>query len=132
LLRLPYGKKTSPLESFDFEEMSDPPVHDEYLWGNPAFAVALALAQSFADAAWEMRPETAAQLEKLPIHVYEVDGQTESKPCAEVLLTEEAVERMLEEGLIPLVSFKNRDSVRVVRFQSIAAPPRALAGQWTR
>jgi type VI secretion system protein ImpC len=132
LLRLPYGKKTSPLESFDFEEMSDPPVHEEYLWGNPAFAVALALAQSFSDAGWEMRPGTAAQLEKLPIHVYERDGATESKPCAEVLLTEEAVERMLDAGLIPLVSFKNRDLVRVVRFQSIADPGRPLAGRWLK
>jgi type VI secretion system protein ImpC len=132
LLRLPYGKKTSPLESFDFEETSDPSAHEEYLWGNPAFAVALALAQSFSDAGWEMEPGTAAQLEKLPIHVYERDGEKQSKPCAEVLLTEEAVERMLDEGLIPLVSFKNRDSVRVARFQSIADPGQALAGRWLK
>ena len=52
------------------------------------------------------------------------------KPCAEVLLTDEAVERMIEEGLIPVVSFKNRDSVRLARFQSVAAPLRALAGRW--
>lgn len=130
LLRLPYGKKTLPLESFDFEEMSDPPVHEDYLWGNPALAVALALAQSFSDAGWEMRPGTAAQIEKLPIHVYLRDGEPESKPCAEVLLTEEAVDRILEEGLMPLASFKNRDSARIVRFQSIADPAQALAGRW--
>ncbi len=59
------------------------------------------------------------------------DGESEPKPCAEVLLTEDAVERMLEEGLIPLVSFKNRDLVRLARFQSIADPPRALAGRWS-
>src|ERR1039458_4517384 len=38
LLRLPYGKKTDPLECFDFEEMPGVPNHQEYLWGNPAFA----------------------------------------------------------------------------------------------
>ena len=132
LLRLPYGKKTQPMESFDFEEMSDPPVHEDYLWGNPAFAVALALAQSFSDEGWEMLPGTAVQIEKLPIHVYIRDGEPESKPCAEVLLTEEAVVRMVAEGLMPLVSFKNRDSVRVVRFQSIADPSQALAGRWAK
>ena len=36
LLRLPYGKNTVPLESFDFEEFPEPPVHEDYLWGNPA------------------------------------------------------------------------------------------------
>src|SRR5208282_1891901 len=30
LLRLPYGKKTSPIESFEFEEFPETPVHEEY------------------------------------------------------------------------------------------------------
>lgn len=130
LLRLPYGKKTSPLEAFDFEEFAGTPEHEDYLWGNPAFAVALLLGQCFSEAGWEMRPGTVAEIDKLPLHVYQRDGESEPKPCAEVLLTEEAVERMVEEGLIPLVSFKGRDVVRVARFQSIADPLRALAGPW--
>jgi type VI secretion system protein ImpC len=130
LLRLPYGKKTSPLESFDFEEFPELPVHQDYLWGNPAFAIALLLAQSFSEAGWEMRPGSVTEIDKVPLHLYRRDGQSESKPCAEVLLTEDAAERMVEAGLIPLVSFKDRDLVRVVRFQSVADPPRALAGRW--
>lgn len=130
LLRLPYGKKTSPLESFEFEEFSGTPVHEDYLWGNGAFAVALLLAQSFSEAGWGMRPGDALQIEKLPLHVYGRDGESAVKACAEVLLTEEAVESMIEAGLIPLVSFKGRDSVRVARFQSIAEPAKALAGRW--
>jgi hypothetical protein len=31
---------------------------------------------------------------------------------------------------MPLASVKNRDSVVLVRFQSIAEPPAALAGRW--
>jgi type VI secretion system protein ImpC len=130
LLRLPYGKKTSPLESFAFEEFQEMPVHEDYLWGNPAFAVALTLAQSFTASGWEMRPGTVAEVGGLPLHVYENGGRSECKPCAEVLLTEDAAERLLEAGLIPLVSFKDRDQVRVARFQSIAAPLRELAGRW--
>ena len=130
LLRLPYGKKTSPLESFDFEEFPDLPAHEDYLWGNPAFLVAMLLGQSFSESGWEMRPGTVTEVGSLPLHVYGLDGESEPKPCAEVLLTEDAVERMIEEGMIPLVSFKNRDSVRVARFQSVAAPPRPLAGRW--
>jgi type VI secretion system protein ImpC len=130
LLRLPYGRKTSSLESFNFEEFAEAPAHEDYLWGNPAFAVGLLLAQSFTEAAWEMRPGTVTELQKLPLHVDRSNGESESKPCAEVLLTEDAVERLVEEGLLPLVSFKNRDQVRIGRFQSIADPPHALAGRW--
>jgi len=130
LLRLPYGKKTSPLESFDFEEFPELPVHEDYLWGNPAFLVAVLLGQTFSESGWEMRLGTVTEIDRLPLHVYGKDGESEPKPCAEVLLTEDAVERMIEEGLIPLVSFKNRDSIRLARFQSVAAPPRPLAGRW--
>jgi type VI secretion system protein ImpC len=130
LLRLPYGKKTLPLESFAFEEFPDAPVHEDYLWGNPAFAVALLLAQSFTEAGWEMRSGTVTEIDRLPLHVYANDGESDSKPCAEILITEDAVERLLEEGLIPLVSFRHRELVRIVKMQSISAPPRALAGPW--
>jgi type VI secretion system protein ImpC len=130
LLRLPYGRETSPLESFEFEEFSGPPSHNGYLWGNPAFAVGMLLGQSFNEAGWELRPGSLSQVHNLPLHTYRADGSSHLKPCAEVLLTEEAVERILDRGLIPMVSYKGRDSVRVGRFQSIAEPQRPLAGRW--
>ncbi|HYM75931.1 MAG TPA: type VI secretion system contractile sheath large subunit [Candidatus Dormibacteraeota bacterium] len=130
MLRLPYGEKTSPLESFDFEEFRRGPEHEGYLWGNPAFAAALLLGQSFREAGWDMRPGAVSQLDNLPLHLYSTNGQSESKPCAEVLLTDDAVEGILDRGLIPLVSYKGRDSVRLMRFQSIAEPQRPLAGRW--
>jgi len=130
LLRLPYGEKTSPAEAFDFEEFAGPPDHKGYLWGNPAFVVALLLAESFSASGWEMRPGSVSQIDKLPLHIYGMAGQSESKPCAEALFTEDTVQRILEDGLIPLVSFKGRDSVRIARFQSIAQPPRPLGGRW--
>ena len=132
LLRLPYGKKTVPLESFEFDEFQELPKHEDYLWGNPGFAVALLLAQSFSEAGWDMKPGSRLEIDRLPLHVYEKNGESELKPCAEVLLTEDAAERILDEGLIPLVSFKDRDSARVMRLQSIAEPLRGLAGPWDR
>src|SRR5581483_5162474 len=47
LLRLPYGSKTSPIESFEFDEMPETPEHPWYLWGNPAFACAYLLGKAF-------------------------------------------------------------------------------------
>lgn len=137
ILRLPYGKKTSPVESFAFEEfldasVPDAPVHEDYLWGNGAFAVALLLGQSFSEAGWEMHSGQIAEIEKLPLHVCPGEGGSQVKPSAEVVLTEDAVERIVEEGLIPLVSFKGRDVARVARFQSIADPARPLVGRWSK
>lgn len=130
LLRLPYGHDTQPTEQFDFEEMPGTPVHDGYLWGNPAFACTLLLARAFSDYGWELRPGVYSEIDGLPLHVYQQDGEADLKPCAEVLLTEEASERILDEGLMPLVSLKGRDAVRLVRFQSVADPPRNLSGPW--
>ncbi len=131
LLRLPYGKGTDPIETFSFEEMPDAPTHEHYLWGNPAFACGLLLAQSFAEEGWQMRPGRHSEIDGLPLHVIKVDGQTETQPCAEALMTERTAESILEKGLIPLASMKDQDAVRVVRFQSIADPLQSLAGPWT-
>src|SRR5208337_3099418 len=120
LLRLPYGKKTEPIESFDFEEMPDTPSHENYLWGNPAFVCALLLAQSFNQDGWDLRPGVISELDDLALHVYEENGESGLKPCAEALLTERTAERILEAGLMPLLSLKGKDRVRLMRFQSIA------------
>ncbi len=131
LLRLPYGPTTDPVESFSFEEMPNSPAHEDYLWGNPAFACALLLAQSFSDNGWQMRPGAHSELDGLPLHVYKRDGDSELKPCAEALLTERAAGKILELGPMPLVWLKGQDAVRLVRFQSMAQPLAALAGRWS-
>jgi type VI secretion system protein ImpC len=131
LLRLPYGKDTRSVDSFAFEEMGADPAHEDYLWANPAFAAALLLAQTFSEQEWEMRTGTVASIDGLPLHVYQRDGEQALQPCAEALLTEDAAERILDRGLMPLVSLKGQDVVRLVRFQSIAQPLRALAGRWS-
>jgi type VI secretion system protein ImpC len=132
LLRLPYGAETEPCDLFPFEEMRGPPAHEAYLWGNPAFACALLLANSFAAAGWDLQPGMHQDIGGLPLHLYKdhQDGELVSKPCAEVLLTERAAARLIERGLMPLASMKGSDSVKLVRFQSIAHPSAPLAGSW--
>jgi type VI secretion system protein ImpC len=130
LVRLPYGRDGEPCDSFAFEEMEGRPRHNQYLWSNSAFACAVLLAESFAQASWGMRPGMHQDLEGLPLHVYRVDGVSEAKPCAESLMTERMASRFLESGLMPLASMKDRDAVRLVRFQSVADPAAGLAGRW--
>jgi hypothetical protein len=45
-------------------------------------------------------------------------------------MTQTAAEEMMEKGFMPLVSLKDQPVIRLLRFQSIADPPTALAGRW--
>ena len=130
LLRLPYGKGTARTERFEFEEMPGTPDHQQYLWGNPAFACVQLLADAFAREGWQMRVGSNLEIAGLPAHVFEADGEKQIKPCAEVLLTDKDLDWILDQGYIPMASVRGRDAVRLVRFQSIANPPARLAGRW--
>jgi type VI secretion system protein ImpC len=128
LLRLPYGKETSPVDGFAFEEADPELKHGEYLWGNPAFACAFLVAEAFSASGWDMRAGDALDIADLPAFVYKKDGETVMKPCAEVLMTESQAEALMERGLIPLLSMKDSDRVHVAGFRSITG--QSLPGRW--
>jgi type VI secretion system protein ImpC len=130
LLRLPYGPDSMETERFEFDEMPGEPAHDAYLWGNPCFACAYLLGESFTRYRWRFRPGVIREIDDLPVHVYESEGESVVKPCAEVLLTDRAAEIVAGKGCIPLVSLVNQGTVRLVGFSSIADPPAPLAARW--
>lgn len=130
LVRLPYGEATDPTETFSFEELTDFDNHDQYLWANSSFACGLLLAQSFSKSGWDMGDALQTKIDGLPTHLYQEEGETKTKPCAEVVLTENACDQLLEKGLMPLLSYRNSDLVRLARFQSIALPLKNLKGRW--
>jgi len=130
LVRLPYGAGAEVCETLAFEELTDPVNHEELLWGNAAVVCALLLAQSFEAAGWGLMPGMHRDLDGLPLHVRRRHGEATTTPCAEVLLTEASIELLLEAGVMPLACPRDGDSVRLVRFQSIAAPLAPLAGHW--
>jgi type VI secretion system protein ImpC len=130
LLRLPYGKDTEPIDQFDFVELSDCMDHEEYLWGNPAIVCACLLAEAFGTSGWCLTGELQQELMGLPMYVYKSNGETHVTPCAETILTERAMQILIDKGLMPLLSIKGRDAVRMARFQSIAKPNTPLAGRW--
>jgi type VI secretion system protein ImpC len=130
LLRLPYGKDTDPIEQFDFEEFSPLAGHEQYLWGNSAAVCVCLLAGAFREFGWSITNGLRCDLAGMPMHIYQSDGEKHVTPCAETILTERAMETLINKGLMPVVSIKGRDMVRVPRFQSIAEPPAPLAGPW--
>jgi type VI secretion system protein ImpC len=130
LIRLPYGKDTEPIEEFDFEEFPKESAlnHESYLWANATFAIANLLAQAFSESSWNMGPGDFSEIDGLPLHVYQEDGESHIKPCAETLLTMRAAQKLIQLGLMPLVSMKNTNVVRLAQLQSIAGT--RLAGRW--
>jgi type VI secretion system protein ImpC len=130
LLRLPYGQDTEPVDGFGFEELAPDRGHSDYLWGNPAFVCAQLIGQAYTARGWEMAPGDILDAGDLPAHVYVEEGDKRLQACAEVYLSEQAATTILDRGLMPLLSFKGRNSVRLARFQSIASPPAALKGSW--
>ena len=130
LARLPYGSETEPTEAFSFEEFTEGFGHDDYLWANSSFIVGQLLGQTFTDNGWQFGNEFHQDAEGLPLHLFKNDGETVYQSCAEVQLNQAAAERLTEYGIMPVVSFKNMDRVRLVRFQSVSDPVYVLQGRW--
>jgi type VI secretion system protein ImpC len=129
LLRLPYGQGALPVDAFAFEEMGEKPGHDDYLWGNPAALCISLFGQAFSRYGWKLRSGVSQDVGDLPTHVYREGGESRVKPCAEVLLTQRAAGAILDKGLMTLLSVRDRDVIKVARFQSVASQP--LAGRWS-
>jgi len=130
LLREPYGAEGEPVETFRFEELAAEARHEDFLWGSAGATCGLLLAQAFERSGWSLVPGQVRDLDGLPLHLQSVAGDREVVPCAETLLTEDAADRMLELGITTLATMRGTDTVHLVRFQSLTAPPTALAGPW--
>jgi type VI secretion system protein ImpC len=127
LLRLPYGKRSNPVDSFAFEEFAGAPEHDGLLWGTGSLATALLIGRSFTARGWNMEPGDERELGDMPAYTFIRDGEPEMQACAERFLTESQLQVLLQRGLIPLASRRDRNAVVAIRFQSIADPPAPLA-----
>lgn len=128
LLRLPYGKDTAPVDGFEFEEMKGEPAHREYLWGNPAFACALALGRLYEQQNSLAPIPAYLRLSGLPMHIVDVAGTKQARPCTEVLLSDNDCHALLEEGVLPVAAVKGTDSIVFPRIRSIAQGSGQLAG----
>jgi predicted component of type VI protein secretion system len=111
--------------------MPEGSTHAHYLWGNGMFPAVALICQSFTEEKWNMRPGQFQDIHGLPVHTWKEYGNIELKPCAEVLLTLNAAESMIALGLMPLLTMKGTDRVRIGMFQSIAKPSTPLEGRWS-
>ncbi|HKU41649.1 MAG TPA: type VI secretion system contractile sheath large subunit [Polyangiales bacterium] len=125
--RVPYGPKAEPVERFDFVELTADPEHAAFLWLNPAFACAQLILEGVAQHGWEDGPGTQLDLGDLPHVVKRTAAGDALLPCAEVFLDETGARQIMNAGVMPFLSYRNRNAVRLARLQSIADPPAPLA-----
>ncbi len=130
LLRLPYGQETDEVDGFDFEELPADREHESYLWGNPAFHCARLIGEAFQESEWSGGPLNSQEVGDLPAYTLTEDGEKRMLPCAETLLHDRAAEAIQEKGIMPMLSYRDRNAVRLFRLCPVAAPLRTLPGQW--
>jgi len=129
LLRMPYGRKTDPIDAFAFEEFSRQSGLGGMLWGHPALIPALLLAETYAQQGAKLKLGTVMGVGDIPYYVYtDTDGEQIALPCTERLYTERQAVQVGQYRVMPLLSIRGRPEVRLGGFSSQAGSP--LAGFW--
>ncbi|MFO6422433.1 type VI secretion system contractile sheath large subunit [Motilimonas sp. KMU-193] len=124
LLRTPYDPEDNPVRSFGYKEDVSK-AHEDYLWGNTAFAFASRLTDSFAKYRWcpnIVGPQSGGAVTDLPVHNFESMGQLQTKIPTEVLITDRKEFELSEEGFISLTMRKGSDNAAFFSANSIQKP----------
>lgn len=130
MLRRPYGKKTDPIDAFDFEEFTQSEGLKGLLWANPTALVAILLAQAWKDGGPKMTLGEVMSLDDIPFqYVNDQHGDQVALPCTERNLTEARTQLVVGRGYMPVVSIRGRDVVRLASFQSLAGEE--IVGPWS-
>ncbi|WP_444997717.1 type VI secretion system contractile sheath domain-containing protein [Aliikangiella sp. IMCC44359] len=118
LCRMPYGQKTSPIDSFYFEELPANNKHPYYLWSNGAWLIILLFAQNYSITG-HLHIMKLLEIDRLPLHVFTDDGEPLVTPCAEVNMLDSAAIALQEAGLTTIRSIQNKDAVIIPKLVSI-------------
>lgn len=113
LQRVPYGKRTSPIDSFAFEELESSSDLSGLLWGNSALLLGLKLAQAFHAGGGRSAAKNAV-VSDLPFYWYvDSDGDQAPVPCTETALSERQIEQLDLQGIIPVIATRGQPEVRL-------------------
>jgi type VI secretion system protein ImpC len=126
ILRQPYGKAGDPIETFAFEELPSQPAHEAFLWGHPGLLCACAAIDAIQSGDTGLVDFTGGEFGDLPIHRFTEDDEKAVKPYAEAWFTDRAADRLVKNGVIPIIGAKNENVIRLNHLCSIAKGPVAL------
>jgi len=121
MLRVPYGKESVPVKSFDYTEDVSGGDKD-FLWGNAAFAFASRVTDSFAKYRWcanIIGPQGGGAVEDLPVYNYESMGEIQTKIPTEVMISDRREFELAEEGFMALTMRKGSDNAAFFSANSV-------------
>jgi type VI secretion system protein ImpC len=125
LARAPYGAKTNPVESFNFEEDTTGG-SDKFTWSNAAYAMAVNINRSFKNYGWcsQIRGiESGGAVEGLPVHTFPTDDGGVDMTCpTEIAISDRRDAELSKNGFMPLVHKKNSDLAAFIGAQSLHKP----------
>lgn len=133
MARLPYGANSSPIGSFNFEEL---PTREngqqivasdkDFVWSNAAYEFGLLLTQAYTQFGWctAIRgTENGGKVENLPNFTYYSNAGDLLQQCpTEVNLTDEREKELSDLGFLPLVHYKNSNYAVFMGAQSAHKP----------
>lgn len=124
MLREPYDPQDNPVREFNYREGCNGD-HDDYLWGNAAFAFATRVTESFARYRWcpnIVGPIAGGAVKDLPVDVIDDDGQELLVGPVEVPISDRREYELSEMGFIPLSLRKGSDNAAFFSANSIQRP----------
>ena len=105
MLRAPYGERTDPIESFDFEEFTPQAGLSGMLWGNSAVIAGLLLGATFSQEGAKMKPGSVLTLGEMPFYYYtDAEGEQTALPCTERMLSSKMAEMVSKHHFMPMLS----------------------------
>lgn len=130
MLRWPYGKKTEPIEVFHFEEFTAKSGLSGMLWGNSAVLATVCLTLNYQNTGLkDMDLGAWLSMNEMPFYYYtDKDGDQIALPCTERLVNAKAAERLVSQGIVPVLAIQGRDEVRLGGLKSVRGE--LLAGPW--
>lgn len=130
LLRWPYGKKTDPIDEFEFEEFTRKEGVSGMLWANSCFLAGLLLGETFSKQGRKaMELGSIMTLDDMPFYYYvDEHGDQVALPCTDRLLSERMASFVVSQNFAPVLGIKGRPEVRLGSFKSLFGE--SLAGPW--
>jgi type VI secretion system protein ImpC len=131
MLRWPYGSKTEPIDSFDFEEFTPHAGLKGMLWANGSILAGLLLGKTFSEQGMPaMKLGTIMSVDDIPFYYYtDPDGDQVALPSTERLVPEAVAAHVISQHFMPVLCIRGRPEIRLGSFQSLAGT--TLAGPWS-
>lgn len=117
LLRYPYGAEGEEIETMPFEEIEGMPAPGDVPWAAGSVATAIVITREADRQDPSHPPDT--RLAGLPLFPWS-DGVHSGLLCGQAAMTDQAVRRLVESGVVPVAWARGDDAVRVLLPRSAA------------